>query len=422
MSWVSAWVNIIAVVVVLGLVGWYYGYPLQAVILALCGVIAFWSYQMHKVRQWLQDPVSTPPDVYGIWGELLARIYFHQRRHKKVEKRLQSNVRYLEDSFSSMREGVVMVDKAGGIKWSNEAAEPLLGLRSEEDRGQTLTNLVRDPEFTDYFLGDDYSKPLHYLPMANPKRHLQVEVSRFGGSERLLFIRDVSSEFRVEQMRRDFVANVSHELRTPLTVITGYLDTMASQEDALPTNFTRALEQMRTQAQRMEALIKDLLWLSRIEHEVGASPHQSVDIPGMLRGLQQEVAEAHPEVNMALDLQSEAHVTGDYKQLYSAISNLVLNAVKYGSGEEPIQVRWEADNGGCLLTVQDRGQGIDETHIPRLTERFYRVDDSRNAASGGTGLGLAIVKHVAVAHGATLGIDSKLGRGSTFRLHFPTRH
>ena len=226
----------------------------------------------------------------------------------------------------------------------------------------------------------------------------------------------------MEKIRRDFVANVSHELRTPLTVISGYLSTFLENSQELPVRYVKPLEQMDQQAQRMENLLKDLLWLSRIESEKREDEREWVDIRGLLQELRDELDEAYPDTKIVLDIDAEDKVFGDYRQLYSAASNLAINAIKYSANGHPVTLGWtRTKDGRLLLQVRDRGIGIDASHIPRLTERFYRVDDSRNSATGGTGLGLAIVKHVAVAHGASLRIESKLGEGSTFTLEFPKR-
>jgi two-component system, OmpR family, phosphate regulon sensor histidine kinase PhoR len=370
----------------------------------------------------LNEAKQAPPDAYGIWGELLARIYFHQKQNSETQARLQSTVEYLEDSFAAMRDGVVMVNEQGVIQWLNQAVEPLLGLRYPEDTGQTLTNLVRVPEFNRYFLARDYTTPLQYLAIGEiGKTYLRVEITRFGAGERLLFVRDVSSAVRMEQMRRDFVANVSHELRTPLTVISGYLGTFLINTEDFPQRYVKPLQQMGQQAQRMENLLKDLLWLSRIESEKREDERELIDIRGLLQELRDELTEAYPASSIVLEIATEQRVYGDYRQLYSAVSNLAINAIKYSPDGSPVTIGWSLQGDKCLLQVHDRGIGIDSVHIPRLTERFYRVDDSRSSATGGTGLGLAIVKHAAAAHGAQLKIDSKLGEGSTFTLVFPAK-
>jgi two-component system phosphate regulon sensor histidine kinase PhoR len=422
MSWFAAVGQILFLVVASAALGSLYGYPLQAIILVLLAIFAFWFYQMRRVQQWLREPTQTPPDTYGIWGELLSRIYAHQRKNLEAQKRLQFTVKYLQDSFAAMRDGVVMVDDMNAIKWFNHAVEPLLGLRYPEDTGQTLTNLVRTPVFTRYLLGGDYTTPLQYVAsVGNTRFHLRVEITHFGEGERLLFIRDVSDAVRMEKIRSDFVANVSHELRTPLTVISGYLDNFLGDTEAFPAHYVNALNQMSQQAKRMETLLKDLLWLSRIEDAQRKELHESVDVKAMLLELRDEVAESSPGSNLILDIDTDQNIHGDYRQLYSAASNLVMNAIKYSPLGSPVTIKWRREGGSCLMQVLDKGIGIDSAHIHRLTERFYRVDDSRNSSTGGTGLGLAIVKHVAAAHSAQLSIESRLGKGSTFTLIFPVR-
>jgi len=422
MSWLAAASRIVLVVALSAALGSMYGYPREAVILALLGLIGFWLYQMQRVQVWLNGPEQSPPDAYGIWGELLARIYFHRRKNLEAQALLQSTVEYLENSFKAMRDGVVMVDKQGAIKWLNRAVEPLLGLRYPDDTGQTLTNLVRVPEFNRYFLSNDYTTPLQYVATGDKEKiYLRVEITPFGEGERLLFIRDVSGAVHMEQMRRDFVANVSHELRTPLTVISGYLGTFLINTEDLPQRYVKPLQQMDEQARRMEHLLKDLLWLSRLESEKHEDEHEFVDMRGLLQELRDELTEAYSDAGIVLDLATDQKVYGDYRQLYSAVSNLAINAIKYSPAGSPVTIGWSVQGDKCLLQVQDKGIGIDSVHIPRLTERFYRVDDSRSSATGGTGLGLAIVKHVAAVHGAQLKIESKLGEGSTFTLVFPAR-
>jgi two-component system phosphate regulon sensor histidine kinase PhoR len=210
-------------------------------------------------------------------------------------------------------------------------------------------------------------------------------------------------------------------LRTPLTVISGYLGTLIGQAAEFPDRYKKPLQQMNQQAERMESLLKDLLWLSRIEAEERQDKRELVDVGGLLQELREELATAHPERELGLDLLTDRKIYGDYRELYSAVSNLANNALKYSPPETPVEIVWESTGDHCRLSVKDEGRGIDSTHIPRLTERFYRVDDSRSSATGGTGLGLAIVKHVAAAHNARLEIDSTPGEGSTFSLAFPLR-
>jgi two-component system phosphate regulon sensor histidine kinase PhoR len=400
-------------------IGWNFGYPVFGGGVAMLAVVFFWCYQMWRLQRWLDAPGPPPNDVYGIWGEIVSRIHRHQREATENQQRLQSTVDYLLQSFASMRDGVVIVERGGGIRWCNEEATRLLGLRYPQDTGQAITNLVRYPDFSTYVQAGEYSEPLYFFTNGDRKQHLQVVITRFGEGDSLLFVRDVTQRVQMEQMRRDFVGNVSHELRTPLTVISGYLSTMLADQEKLPTPYVKPMQQMAQQADRMETLLKDLLWLSRIESEEQQEKHELVDVAALLEELREELNGTHPGRVLELDIGGRHCIAGDYRQLYSAVGNLIQNAMKYSDRECPVAVSWESRDGKCLLTVRDQGMGIDEVHIPRLTERFYRVDDSRNSATGGTGLGLAIVKHVAVAHGATLEVESELGSGSTFTLVFP---
>jgi two-component system phosphate regulon sensor histidine kinase PhoR len=232
-----------------------------------------------------------------------------------------------------------------------------------------------------------------------------------------VFIKDVTEQDKLERMRRDFVGNVSHELRTPLTVIKGYIETLQSLMPEFDERLTKSLGSMDVQTARMESLISDLLWLSRIESVEGERKDDQLDLVDMLTHLCDELMAAWPDRKIELVTSSKLCVLGNAAELRSAISNLIVNALKYS--DAPVSVKWSDTVVGPALLVEDQGPGIDPKHIPRLTERFYRVDKSRSQATGGTGLGLAIVKHVAVSHDAKLFIDSELGKGSTFRLVFP---
>ena len=419
MYWLSAAARILLLVACGAGLGWYFGFPILGAAIVLVAVLLFWSCQMWRLQQWLQEPGQPPADIHGTWGEIVARIYKHQRDAADNQQRLQSTVDYLLESFASMRDGVVIVERGGGIRWCNEEAARLLGLRFPEDTGQAITNLVRHPDFSEYVREGNYTEPLYIYFDGDLKLHLQIIITQFGDGDSLLFARDVTERVKLEQMRRDFVGNVSHELRTPLTVITGYLGTFLSDTRHLPENYVKPVKQMMQQAQRMESMLKDLLWLSRIESEEQHGKHESVDMMLLLEELRQELSNTHPDRKLVLDAQCRQSVTGDYRQLHSAVSNLVLNAIKYSAVDSPVTVSWRQQEGKCLLSVSDLGIGIEAMHIPRLTERFYRVDDSRNSATGGTGLGLAIVKHVAASHGAVLQIESTPGTGSCFSLVFP---
>ncbi|TDG13892.1 phosphate regulon sensor histidine kinase PhoR [Seongchinamella unica] len=419
MEWFTALSRVLLVAAAGATLGWYFGDWLVGISLAMGAVLLFWSRQIWRLEQWLRDTSRPTPDLHGLWGDIVARIYKQQRQASTAQERLQSTIDYLLESFAAMRDGVVIVETNGAIRWCNEAAQRLLGLRYPDDVGQAITNLVREPDFINYLDVAEYAEPLVFESSGSTRSFLQLVVTSFAEGDTLLFIRDVSDRVRTEQMRRDFVGNVSHELRTPLTVISGYLDTILADTHLLPVPYVKALQQMSGQANRMELLLKDLLWLSRIETAERKEKSEWVDMGRLLGELQQEIGNLYPDNPLKLSVQCQDRVKGDYRELYSAVSNLVLNAYKYSPDGSEVFASWRKQGEDYRLDIRDRGIGIDASHFSRLTERFYRVDDSRSSTTGGTGLGLAIVKHVAAGHGAQLKIDSRLGEGSTFSLIFP---
>jgi two-component system phosphate regulon sensor histidine kinase PhoR len=418
LSWASECRAVVALVLLGFVLGWLFGHTLAGVAISLLAVLLYGLLQLHRMHKWLSGPAATPPEGIGLWGEVFDKTYALQRRNQEAHGRLQSTVDYLHDSFASMRDGVVIVDSSGSIQWSNAAAESLLGLRFPADVGQAILNLVRAPEFHQYFLEEDYLSPLQLEATIQSSRFLRIEITSFGEGDRLIFIRDVSKIIRLEQMRKDFVGNVSHELRTPLTVITGYLGTMIDAGDVLDSRFHKPLQQMNQQAQRMENLLRDLLWLSRLESVDHVDKSEMVDIAGLLDELKSSLQVSYPDRDIQLCIDTDYKIVGDYRQLYSAVSNLVINALKYSEPPSPVVISWSQQDKEYHLCVIDQGEGIGAAHIPRITERFYRVDDSRSSATGGTGLGLAIVKHVVAGHGGELRIESVVGLGSKFILVF----
>jgi len=418
-SWRGELRKLLLVLAASAVVGYLSGYTLEALSLGLAGVAGSWLWQLWRMRRWLENPEQAPPEGSGIWGLIYDTIYGLQRENRDARSRLQSTVDYLRSSFASMRDGVVILTQSGAIEWCNGAAGNLLGLQYPRDRGQPVLNLLRWPAFHDYFLGGEFQAPLQLQRAAEGKQILQIDITTFAGGDFLIFARDVTRMVQIEQMRRDFVGNVSHELRTPLTVFRGYLDTIRSSDQFADPRLVRPLEQMEAQVQRMETLLNDLLWLSRIESIREERKSENVDMPALLEELREELRQSYPERLVVLDLSSRDPVVGDYLELRSAVSNLVINALKYSPDDQPVEVRWQRTEGAMRLDVHDHGIGIEEQHLPRLTERFYRVDVSRSTRTGGTGLGLAIVKHVAAVHRAELIIDSEPGRGSVFSLRFP---
>lgn len=402
-----------------GLISGHYGWSLA---LGL-GVYLGWTLkQLLRLHDWLRQhkPDEAPPDGYGLWGEVFDSIYHLQRRDQRVRGRLQAVIDRVQESTAALKDAVIMLDSDGNLEWWNRAAETLLGLKTPQDSGQPVTNLVRHPRFKEYFEQENYLEPLEIPSPISDRLRIQLHITRYGNNEHLMLVRDVTRIHQLEQMRKDFVANVSHELRTPLTVIAGYLETLLDNVEEVNPRWVRALTQMQQQGVRMQTLLNDLLLLAKLEATDYPSDNQPVAIDSLLQSIKGDAQALSGQRNQRITLDAEPGVRlkGSEAELRSAFSNLVFNAVKYTQDEGQIRIRWWADAQGAHLSVQDSGIGIDPKHLPRLTERFYRVDSSRNSTTGGTGLGLAIVKHVLLRHRGRLEINSVPGHGSTFTCHF----
>lgn len=354
-----------------------------------------------------------------MWGQIFDAIYAMQKQASGDREQLQAIIDYLQSSFASMSDAVVMLDFHGNIEWCNDAATDLLGLRREEDVGLHLLNLLRNPSFVAYYEAEKYATPFESASPVNGDIQLSIGISFFAEGNRLLFARDVTRTHRLEQMRKDFVANVSHELRTPLTVINGYLETFSEHGGDNP-RWDRAIEQMLRQSRRMHHLIQDLMLLSRLESIPQPAEKELIRMRPLMEMVREEaLAAAKGERSITIECDDAIALKGQAGEIRSALSNLAVNAARYTSEGDNIVLRFYQDDNSAVLEVEDSGIGIEPQYIPRLTERFYRVDQSRSLDTGGTGLGLAIVKHVLLRHRAELKIYSQPGRGSTFCCVFP---
>jgi two-component system phosphate regulon sensor histidine kinase PhoR len=328
-------------------------------------------------------------------------------------------MRQLQRSTAALPNGVVILNAQREIVWFNRMAARLLNLRRTADLGMRIEHLLREPEFVRYLSRQDFSNPVVIRQTSGEDSHLSLQVAPYGDGQLLLLVSDVSRQMRLEAVRRDFVANASHELRSPLTVISGYLETLGG-DDALDPELLGPVAEMRRQAERMTAIIRDLLELSRLEETDEVVGGEPIDVAVLTAVLRKDVLArpVHPR-DVRVHIDSASQLIGDEPEIYSAFSNLVDNAAKYTPAEGSLEMRWWVDEEGAHFAVSDTGIGIQPEHIPRLTERFYRVDPGRSRTTGGSGLGLAIVKHVLQRHGATLEVQSTLGAGSTFTCHFP---
>ena len=388
----------------------------------LSGFAAYLCWQLfnlYRLHRWLESPGGEPPSSRGIWASVYADVYRIRARDARRRKRMREILTDFRQAAAASPDAAVILRDNGEIAWINAAATRLLGLRHPQDLNQMAVNLIRDPEFARYIGDQRYGEPLQMRSPVDDSINLLIRVVPYGGDRRLMMVRDVTRLHRLEQMRKDFVANVSHELRSPLTVIVGYLETLTDDEST-PENLRRPLQQMAKQADRMCLIVEDLLRLSQIENQPGGAPKISIPVAEMLERIRIDAAKLGDGMHaISVESDSGTRLLGEYNELYSAFSNLVFNAVQYTPEDGEIFITWAGTPDGAKFEVRDTGIGIEPHHVPRLTERFYRIDKARSREIGGTGLGLAIVKHVLLRHDASLNVQSVPGRGSTFSCVFP---
>jgi len=418
-AWSLVIIRLLAAVAIAVGAGLIFGHPV-AWMCAVLGTYLAWNlYHVARLSRWLKLKEGPQPrEAPGIWGDVYASLIRAQTRHRERKRRLNRVLKEFRKATGAMPDAAVVLNAENEIVWINEMAIPFLGV-TKADRGRRIDYLVRDPRFVEYLREGDFEHGIRLSSPVDGDRKLSISVIPYGEEQRLLLAKDITQERRLEKVRRDFVGNASHELRSPLTVITGYLDSLQSDPD-LPEGWAEPTREMLAQAIRMRGIIDDLLTLSRLEASGGSADQERVDIGGLAALIRKDaLASRSPCAGITLELASTAGLRGTESELYSAFWNLVQNAVKYTPAEGHITIRWATDESGGRLSVADTGIGIPEEAIPRLTERFYRVDKGRDRAKGGTGLGLAIVKHVLQRHGASLEVHSEPGAGSEFTCHFP---
>jgi len=384
----------------------------------------FYVRNLVALGYWLENPESRDvPEGVGPWEEVFVRLNKMVREHRKERTKRAAALHDLEQATSALPEGVVSLDKTDHIEWCNPLAEQHLGLDRARDIGQQITYLVRQPEFIEYLAEKKFTDPLQLRDLRHDNLVLSCKLVGYSDNKKLLVTRDITRFEHIETMRRDFVANVSHELRTPLTVVNGFVETLQDMPNLENDMARRALPMMGEQTQRMTHLVGDLLTLSRLEDRLNMLKEEAVDMPALLSSCY-ELGQAFSAGQhlIKLEVLSDCRLQGSTEELRSAFGNLISNAIRYTPAGGEIVIRWMLrDDVQPVYSVQDSGIGIAPQHIPRLTERFYRVDSSRSRATGGTGLGLAIVKHIANRHQARLEISSEESKGSTFSLVFPAR-
>ncbi len=420
--WKTLWIGIslLAITVVVWLASNLVN-ALAFLCLALALYITSHIYWIYKLQRWLKTPnLNEIPEGRGIWESVFSALFQHQRKNIRTEAELVAALEGFKRATNALPDGITVLNHRNEIEWCNPPAEHLLGLDITTDTNQPIQNLVRYAEFINYLHSKDYREPITVKSNRNAETTLQIQLIVFGTAQKLLICRDISAQEKIDTMRRDFIANVSHELRTPLTVVGGFLETLTDTEGAVAEGTKNYFDMMISQTSRMRLIIEDLLTLSRIESNYEVPATTIIQMPALLDMIQNDAkALSNGKHTIKLQVDKSLNLKGSRDELMSAFTNLVSNAIRYTPEGGDIIISWQLKNKQAVFSVKDSGIGIEEQHIPRLTERFYRVDNSRSRETGGTGLGLAIVKHILNRHRAKLEVDSKIGKGSTFSILFP---
>jgi two-component system phosphate regulon sensor histidine kinase PhoR len=417
--WIPAILRVTFILAGAGVVWWLFGpvWGLAAALVSVSALLVTQLLYLSKLGEWLDNPHSSRlPDGWGSWTDIFARLYRLRRDDERNQSELAEWLARFRQAMHLLPDGVAIMDDVLFLEWCNPAAEEHLGLTLDKDKGMRVTNLVRHPAFIDYIILGRYEQP---LTLSLRERKLIVQIIPFENRRQILVTHDATESQRIEEMRRDFIANASHELRTPLTVIVGFLEIASSEMDLDTATRTAHLKLMTEQGKRMQRLIEDMLTLSRLESLDYPLRPELVDMRAMMEDIAQEasaLSAGKHEVTFSVD---GPDLKGSTEELRSAFGNLASNAVRYTPAGGKIHLSWQASGEGPRFIAADTGIGIEQIHLARLTERFYRVDKSRSRETQGTGLGLAIVKHVLLRHGGALTIKSEAGKGSQFIVTLP---
>ncbi|GLX79335.1 PAS domain-containing sensor histidine kinase [Thalassotalea insulae] len=413
--------RLIIILCLSAVVGYLTGNTFLVVAVSATVLLAWHYHHLLKLAKWLWRSKSlSPPHAEGIWGMIYDGLYRQMKKSRNKQKQLNEKVRRFRDGAEALPDAALVLSEDLMIEWGNKKAQRLLGIRWPGDVGQRIDNLLRFPEFITYLESGVYDTPCIIQSPVNNELMLELRLIPYGTDQVLFLARDISKIHRLEEMRRDFVANVSHELKTPLTVVRGYVEMVQSTEHALDPYWLKVFTTMETQVSRMDRLVEQLLVLSRVEINIDEDEKQVINMPKMIKALVDDSQWLNQEKQHQLttDIDETLAIEGLDNELKSACSNLISNAIAYTPAEGHIHVSWKKSGNKACFSVKDDGPGIRPEHVNRLTERFFRVDKSRSRDTGGSGLGLAIVKHVLNHHHAELAINSKWGEGSEFIIYF----
>lgn len=376
---------------------------------------------LYQLQSWLKNPaLEEIPEGFGLWEDVFNAILKYERSNKLKKNELNAALERFNTVANAIPDGLVILSASNEIEWCTANAEYQLGLNLSTDKNIPIVNLVRNSNFIAYLYNGIYDEPFKLKDARNTEAILEIWLIQLGSKQKLLISRDITQLEKVDAMRRDFIANVSHELRTPLTVVGGFIETLSDMEGAVPENLRSYFDMMQDQTTRMRHLIEDLLTLSHIESNTQPPEDNPIEMSSLVNMLLNDAkALSRGKHQISADADTNLNLSGAVDELQSALGNLVSNAVRYTPQGGEIHISWQLHNKQAVFSVTDNGIGIEQQHIDRLTERFYRVDRGRSRDTGGTGLGLSIVKHILTRHQAKLEIKSQIGAGSTFSAVFP---
>ncbi len=401
-------------------IGWLFDHALLVMFVTILTLLVWHYHHLFKLINWLwKSKTLSPPQANGVWGYLYDGLYRQVKQHRRKQKQLNEKIRRFRDGAEALPDAALMLSQELTIEWGNKKAQRLLGVRWPDDFSQRIDNLLRAPEFTDYLAQENFESPCLLISPVHADIQLEIRIMAYGSDHVLLLARDISNIHRLEEMRRDFVANVSHELKTPLTVVRGYVEMIQASQDTLEPHWKKAFQTIEGQVSRMDRLVEQLLNLARVENN-NQDEKQCVNMAQLIKTLVDEISwlNQNKQHEIILDIATNVDVIGSETELKSACANLLSNAIAYTPANGRIEVKWLLEGDKAVFSVKDNGDGIKPEHVNRLTERFYRIDRSRSRDTGGSGLGLAIVKHVLHHHQAELIINSEWGQGSEFSIFF----
>ena len=399
---------------------------LEGLLLVIIGVLGFRLYMhrryLRRMLNWISGPLDAPvPDASGIWGEFVSRMNRRVKTRQQEKDLLEQSLEQFQSALEALPDGVIFMDAHRRILWMNSLAVDMMGLIPGQDQGTPVEHLVREPEFAAYLQRGDFSEPLMYHPNRRDQASYMISLISYGVDRSLLAIRDLTRIEKLENVRRDFVANVSHELKTPLTVINGFIETLQMHHESLPADKRqRYLDLALSQSHQMGRLVQDLLTLSSLEARATLADQTRVPVKALVDELVVSAeAISAGKHTLSIDIPPNLSILGSAMALRSIFGNLINNAVNYTPEGGSITISWRETDREGVFSVRDTGIGIPAIHLPRISERFYRVDQGRSRETGGTGLGLAIVKHALSRHQGHLEIQSQVNQGSTFEAWFP---